>query len=298
MPFFFRRSSPGRICGTNRCLDPAAPSIPLPLHRFNKPFRKRIFVLAEQFRPFAKTVRTFPARYAFRKCHLPAPPPHRGSRRAQDRADTGWSLAAMQAYQWAVQYPDIVETILPYCGAARCSPINYAFLDGAKAALQADAAWREGEYATPPEKGLRAFARVYASWAYSPQFFRDGLYRHLGFATLEDFVRDWEEDHLKWHANDLIAKIWTWQHGDISDNPIYRGDFDRALQSIRARAIVMPSSTDMYFVPQENASEVENMPRAELRVFDTAWGHCVGSPGRVLEFQRALDEAAAELLRG
>jgi homoserine O-acetyltransferase len=204
----------------------------------------------------------------------------------------------MQAYQWAVQYPDIVETILPYCGAARCSPINYAFLDGAKAALQADAAWREGENATPPEKGLRAFARVYASWAYSPQFFRDGLYRHLGFATLEDFVRDWEEDHLKWHANDLIAKIWTWQHGDISDNPIYRGDFNRALQSIRARAIVMPSSTDMYFVSQENASEVENMPRAELRVFDTAWGHCVGSPGRVPEFQRALDEAAAELLRG
>ena len=33
----------------------------------------------------------------------------------------GWSLAAMQAYQWAAQYPDMVEAILPYCGAARCS---------------------------------------------------------------------------------------------------------------------------------------------------------------------------------
>src|SRR5262249_41575455 len=58
----------------------------------------------------------------------------------------GWSLAAMQAYQWAAQYPDVVEAILPYCGAARCSTLNYAFLDGPKAALQADAAWNGGNY--------------------------------------------------------------------------------------------------------------------------------------------------------
>jgi homoserine O-acetyltransferase len=124
------------------------------------------------------------------------------------------------------------------------------------------------------------------------------MYRELGFATLEEFVHDWEEDHLKWDANDLLAKIWTWQHGDISDNQIYRGDFKRALQSIRARAIVMPCSSDTYFVPEDNAEEVVAMPRAELRVFDSPWGHCAGSPGRVPEFQHALDQAAAELLRG
>ena len=210
----------------------------------------------------------------------------------------GWSLAAMQAYQWAAQYPGMVEAILPYGGAARCSPINHAFLDGPKAALQADAAWNGGDYAAQPEKGLRAFGRVYASWAYSHDFFRDGLYRQLGFATLEDFVRDWEEDHLKWDANDLLAKIWTWQHGDIGDNRIYRGDFQRALQSIEARAIVMPCSSDMYFAPSDNEAEVATMRHAELHVFTSPWGHCVASPGRVPEFQRALDEAAAELLRG
>jgi homoserine O-acetyltransferase len=210
----------------------------------------------------------------------------------------GWSMAAMQAYQWAAQYSSMVEAILPYGGAARCSPINHAFLDGPKAALQADAAWSGGNYSSSPEKGLRAFGRIYMAWAYSHDFFRDGLYRELGFATLEDFVVDWEEDHLKWDANDLLAKIWTWQHGDISDNPIYRGEFHRALHSIEARAIVMPCSSDMYFVPSDNEAEVAEMRRAELRVFESPWGHCVASPGRVPEFQRALDEAAAELLRG
>ncbi len=209
----------------------------------------------------------------------------------------GWSMAAMQAYQWAAQYPDMVEAILPYCGAARCSPLNFAFLDGPRAALQTDAAWNEGDYTARPEKGLRSFARVYAAWAYSHRFFGEALYRELGFSTLEDLMHDWEEDHLNWDANDLLAKIWTWQHADISQNQIYGGDFKRALRSISARAILMPCSEDQYFVPEDNEAEVLAMQRAELRIFDSPWGHCVGSPGKVPVFQRALDEAAAELLR-
>lgn len=209
----------------------------------------------------------------------------------------GWSMAAMQAYQWAAQFPDMVSAILPYAGAARCSRLNHAFLDGPKAALQADCAWNGGDYDSPPEKGLRAFGRVYCSWAYSHDFFEHGLYRTMGFETMEDLVRDWEADHLHWDANDLIAKIWTWQNGDISRNEIYNGDFQLALQSIKARAIVMPCRTDLYFVPEDNAAEVSMMRHAELRVFDSPWGHCVASPGRLPEFQKALDEAAAELLR-
>ena len=177
----------------------------------------------------------------------------------------GWSMAAMQAYQWAAQYPDMVEAILPYCGAARCSPLNFAFLDGPKAALQTDAAWNEGDYTARPEKGLRSFARVYAAWAYSHRFFGEALYRELGFSTLEDLMHDWEEDHLNWDANDLLAKIWTWQHADISQNQIYGGDFKRALRSISARAILMPCSEDQYFVPEDNEAEVLAMQRADLK---------------------------------
>lgn len=210
----------------------------------------------------------------------------------------GWSMAGLQAYQWAAQYPDLVKAILPYCAAARCSPLNYAFLDGPKAALQADAAWNEGNYVRPPEKGLRAFGRVYVAWAYSREFFAREIYRELGFSTLEDFVRDWEEDHLAWDANNLLAKIWTWQQADISKNQIYWGDFKSALGSIQARAIVLPCSEDLYFAPGDNAAEVAAMQHAELRVFESPWGHCAGSPGRVAAFQQALDEAAAELLRG
>ena len=209
----------------------------------------------------------------------------------------GWSVAAMQAYQWAAQYPEMVDTILPCCGSARCSPHNHAFLDGPKAALQADAVWNGGDYTVPPVIGLKAFGRVYAAWAYSQAFFRDALYRQLGFATMEDLGRDWEADQLKWDANDLLTKIWTWQHADISRNDTYQGDFKRALGAIRAKAIVMPCSTDLYFPPDDNAAEVAQMRNARLRIFESLWGHCAGSPGRLPEFTSALDHAAAELLR-
>jgi homoserine O-acetyltransferase len=209
----------------------------------------------------------------------------------------GWSMGAIQAFQWGAQFPDVPRSILAMCGAARCSPHCHAFVDGPKAALQADATWNGGNYTAPPEMGLRAFARAYMPWAYSPAFFRDQLYREMGFATQEDFARDWETDHLAWDANDLLAKVWTWQHADISDSDDFRRDLAKALGSIKARAIVMPSRLDAYFPPEDSAAEVAQMPNAELRVFDSPWGHCAGSPGRVPAFDRALDAAASDLLR-
>jgi homoserine O-acetyltransferase len=208
----------------------------------------------------------------------------------------GWSMGASQSYQWAAQFPDMVEAILPFCGSARTSPHNYVFLDGVKAALQADQAWNGGDYATPPERGLRAFGRVYAGWAYSQTFYREHMYRKLGFDELEQFLLSWEEDQLHWDANDLLAKLWTWQRGDISANPRYRGDFHAALAAIRARAILMPCTQDLYFPPEDNAIEAAHMPHAQLRPFDSPWGHCVASGQNEPRFQRALDEAAAELL--
>lgn len=209
----------------------------------------------------------------------------------------GWSLAGCQAYHWAAQYPDTVRAILPFCASARTSVHNHVFLEGVKAALLADQTFAGGDYASPPQAGLKAFGRVYAGWAYSQTFYRDGLYRKLGFESAEDLLVDWENDHARnWDANDLLAKLWTWQHADIGASPGYGGDFTRALQAIQARAIVIACSDDLYFRPADNAIEVEAMPNAELRVFDSPWGHCVANPGNEPAFERFLDDAVSELL--
>ena len=212
---------------------------------------------------------------------------------------TGWSMAGCQSYQWGAQYPDMVDAILPFCASARTSPHNQVFLEGVKAALLADSAFADGDYTAPPEAGLKAFGRVYAGWAYSQTFYRERLHRELGFETWEDLLADWENDHLAWDANDLLAKLRTWQLGDISANERYEGDFERALGAIRARAILVPCTTDLYFPPEDNAIEARHMPNADFRPYDSAWGHCVASPSREgSDFMNFLDGCVAELLAG
>jgi homoserine O-acetyltransferase len=208
----------------------------------------------------------------------------------------GWSMGALQTYQWASSFPGRVKAILPWCGAARASAHNRIFLAGVKAALVADGGFCEGRYVSPPTQGLKAFGRVYAGWAYSQAFFREGLQQELGCDSVEALLRDWEEDHLCWDANDLLAMLATWECADISQNNSFDGDFVRCLESISARAIVMPCRTDLYFPPEDSALEVNAMPNAQLRVLESSWGHIAGNPKRDFASKQVLEAALHELL--
>ncbi len=210
---------------------------------------------------------------------------------------TGWSMGSLQAYQWAVSFPDLVERLLPFCGSARCWPQNRVFLEGVRAALVADPAYADGFYSSPPTRGLQAFGRVYAGWAYSPAFFREQLYRNLGFEELEAFLKAWEEDHLDWDANNLLLKLWSWQHADPSAHDGFGGDLSAALGAIRAKTLIMPCDNDRYFTLEENRIEAAMIPGAELRAFESPYGHCAGAPGRFPAEMAFLDAAMKELLR-
>ena len=56
----------------------------------------------------------------------------------------------------------------------------------------------------------------------------------------------------------------------------YKGDFVAALRAIKARAVVMPGETDLYFRVRDNELEVAQMPNAELRPIPSIWGHVAG----------------------
>ena len=210
---------------------------------------------------------------------------------------TGWSMAGCQAYQWAAQFPDIVKSILPFCASAKTSIHNHVFLEGVKAALIADKNWNKGDYKSPPVSGLKAFGRVYAGWAFSQDFFRKELYKAIGFETVEDLLKDWENDHVKnWDANNLLAKIDTWQTSDISVGPIYNNNFKKALKSIRARSILMPCNQDLYFRTEDNKIEASYISNVSLRPYDSPFGHCVANPGNDKNFELQLDKNISELL--
>ena len=211
---------------------------------------------------------------------------------------TGFSMGAIQAFHWAALYPDMVERVAPICGASRCSRHNYVFLAGLKAALEADQNLNGGEYLAKPTEGLKAFGRVYAGWAFSQAFYREQVdTKTMGFASLDAFLEGfWDPLFQDRDPINLLAMLRTWQRADISDNERYTGNFDLALESISARAVIMPSATDLYFPVADSQYEATKMPRAVCKPIPTIWGHVAGNAGANPPDTAFVNDRIAELL--
>ena len=208
----------------------------------------------------------------------------------------GWSMGGVQSYQWAAQYPERVKRALVICGAAKTAEHNIVFLKGVKAALEADAHFADGDYQNPPEKGLRAFGRIYAGWAFSQAFYRNQRFKEMGFATAEDLLMDWEEDHLTWDANDLLAMLDTWITADISRQAHYDGDLVKALGAIKAKTWLVPCEQDLYFRYEDNLAELEHLQDGEYHGFESDFGHVAPGPGRFSEETAIVENIIHKML--
>lgn len=193
----------------------------------------------------------------------------------------GWSMGAQQAYHWAACFPDAMQAVVINCGSARTAVHNQVFLMGLMATLEAAPEHiGNGRFSAEPKAALRAFGRIYAGWGLSQDFYRAGLHLSaLGAPDLETFLRTgWEERFSLRPATDLYAQLRTWHAGDISNNPLYNRDLHMALRAIRARVLLMPGETDLYFRVADNAAELPYLAKAELCPITSIWGHRAGNP--------------------
>lgn len=211
------------------------------------------------------------------------------------RAVLGWSMGAGQTYQWATQFPDFMDLAVPFCGSAKTSLHNQVFLEGVKSTLHAALGTSSAGVAKPDlqtaagkkvtfspetrEVGLKALGRVYAGWGFSQAFYREKLYQiapTLGFKDLDDFlVNFWEAWALSKDPENMLVMAHTWQAGNCSQQEPYGGDFEKAMKGIKAKTLVLPAKTDLYFPPEDSEIEVENMRPGvgTLKVFPSIWGH-------------------------
>ena len=200
----------------------------------------------------------------------------------------GWSMGAQQAYHWAALFGASVERIVVNCGSARTAPHNFVFLEGVRTTLLA---------ARTPEEGIRAMGRIYAGWALSQTFYRREMWRGLGFSSLEDFlVRSWEANFLRRDMRDLLAQLLTWQMGDISANDLFRGDLEMALSAIKAKVLLMPSATDLYFQTDDNRGELPHLSAGKLAEIPSVWGHRAGNPRGIPEETAFINAQVTALL--
>jgi homoserine O-acetyltransferase len=198
----------------------------------------------------------------------------------------GWSMGALQAYHWAALFPDAVERIIVNCGVARTAVHNQVFLRSLMATLEAAPQHiGNGRFSSEPKAAKRAFGRIYAAWALSQDFYRAGRHLasgpqpNLGAPDLETFLKtDWEDRFGARPAANLYAQLRTWDAADISANALYDGDLTAALKAIRARVLLMPGDTDLYFRTADNEAELPFLANAVLRPIPSIWGHRAGNP--------------------
>jgi homoserine O-acetyltransferase len=205
-------------------------------------------------------------------------------------------MGACQTFQWATQFPDMVQTACPIAGSARTGNFNKVFLLALRRTLELDPAYADGFYDRPPVNGLKAFAAIYAGWGTSEPFFREEAFRPLGSRSTAEHVADFREPFfLKCDANNLLSQLWTWEPGDISANPTYGGDFEAALGAIKARTIIVPVDNDRHFPPVDSKNEAKHIRGAKVSIVASAWGHmALMNPADI----PAIDTPLNELLAG
>ena len=101
----------------------------------------------------------------------------------------GFSIGGIQAFHvGGALFPDMVERICATAAAATTSLHNRIMLEGVRAALTADPTWNGKRFVGHPERGLRAFGRIFAGWGLSQAFYRQEIYTQLGAKSIEDFL--------------------------------------------------------------------------------------------------------------
>ena len=208
----------------------------------------------------------------------------------------GGSMGAQQTYEWAARYPEFVERAAPIAGTAKNTEHDFLFTETLVDAIVTDPGFRDGRYGEPAEvaAGLKRHAKMWTVMGWSPDFFRAGKHRAMGFESLPAFVDNFMTGYFApMDPNNLLAMAWKWQRGDISR--LTGGDLAAALGRIKAKTFVMPITTDMFFRVADCEAEQKLIAGSQLRPLASIDGH-LGLFGTDPQMLAQLDANLGELL--
>ncbi|MGZ3444633.1 MAG: hypothetical protein ACXWLG_03315, partial [Myxococcaceae bacterium] len=92
-------------------------------------------------------------------------------------------------------------------------------------------------------------------------------------------------------ANDLILQMRTWEAHDVGTTPGFGGNTEKALRSVSAPVLYMPSETDLYFPVGDARQESRWIRKVMLAPIPSLWGHPAGagaSPADLAFIERKL----------
>jgi homoserine O-acetyltransferase len=214
------------------------------------------------------------------------------------RAVIGFSMGAQQAFQWAVSYPTFMDRVVATSGTAKTYGHGVVRNEGQIAAIETDCTFNGGDYKTEPVKGIEAFNLMWTGWLFSQEWWRRELWRtdSKPGTTLQQYIQTMRTNFIPGaDANDLILQMRTWESNDVGATPRFHGDVEKALASIKAPVLYMPSATDLYFPVEDARYESQFIPHVSLVPIPSLWGHPAGA-GASPEDKKFLNDHIASFL--
>lgn len=211
----------------------------------------------------------------------------------------GGSMGGMQALQWAVDYPDMMDGVLAVATPGQASPQSIAYNEVARQAVMNDPNWRRGNYYfhdEGPDQGL-SIARMLGMITFqSDASMRMKFDRRFMNATKEemfDFSTQFEvESYLHYQGQKLVKRfdansfLYLTRALDLFDLSYGYESYEAAIDRVLAPVMIVGINSDILYPPYQQKEVVEIMERRGKDVryaeLDTIYGH----DGFLIEFEK------------
>ncbi|MGE0404862.1 MAG: homoserine O-acetyltransferase [Candidatus Korobacteraceae bacterium] len=207
-------------------------------------------------------------------------------------AVAGGSLGGMQALEWAVSYPDQVDSIVVIASTHALQPQGVAWNAIARNAIMADPDWQGGHYygtGHAPNAGM-GVARMVGHITYlSAKSLADKFGRRLQFAEdirytlsdpefqIENYLRHQAESFVRrFDANTYVYTSRALTYFDLA-RQYGGGNLARALRNVSAKTLLIAFSSDWLYPPSDSEELAEALRSVgkdvELHVIEAPYGH-------------------------
>ncbi|XVV17212.1 homoserine O-acetyltransferase MetX [Actinoplanes sp. CA-131856] len=199
----------------------------------------------------------------------------------------GGSLGGMQALQWAVEYPDQVDSIVVIASTHGLHPQGIAWNAIARESIRRDPAWQGGHYygtGRKPDGGM-GVARMVGHITYlSAPALEERFARRLQFADDIRYTIDQPEfeveSYLDHQAESFVkrfdANTYLYLSRALTYFDLSRGhkELADAVKGVKARVLLIAFSSDWLYPPSASEEIAAALPvKPEFHVIDAPYGH-------------------------